>query len=130
MPSDFRTYRIITSRILLGFYLLGVFQSPVLKMLHIVSHIVIDHEHGGIHAYADHAGNSHHMVLSIVSDGDEENDGHQLILKKSSNKAEFLNTHILSIYLTTDKASLITSFAEEYLGTSPDIPSPPPKLIS
>ena len=120
------TYKILVSRILLGLYMLGVLQSPILEVLHLASHIIILHDHSGAHSYLDHTHVSDHSVLKLVDDTDSENNAEHHNIKKPLKKVELLYTHSLLLDDSDDKHKLNPHNSQEYQKITLDIPSPPP----
>ena len=128
LPSQ-NTYRILVSRTLLGLYLLGALQSPILEALHLVSHLLINHEHEGIHSYADHVHSDSHEVLSLVDNGDSDNQIEHNPNKKPVYKVELINIQTVILNNSLEFNILRAQASKKYQGIAQDVPSPPPDCI-
>ncbi len=89
----------------------------------------MDHGHGGMHSYAHHAHSEVHTILSVVDNGDEDDNNQHQTIEKPISKVEYLNKTERSLKLFNDECSIIKDPSQTFRGIILDIPSPPPKRI-
>ena len=129
MPLSSSKYRMLLSRLLLGFYVFGVVQMPSLELLHLISHSIVDHGHGGIHSYADHQTTDDHSLLITFDTSEDDSNNHHRTIETPVDKIEYLveSNHLSNLLSTTQIRPQIPS--PQLTGIILDIPCPPPKPI-
>ena len=128
MPDYFSRNRILVGKLLLCFYMLGAVQAPFLELLHFISHSIVDHEHSGIHSYADHMNDPAHTLISVVDNGGEDDNEHQHSIENPFTKVEYLNQMTFAVKIPNERYSIPKDYAQ-LTGIKPEIPTPPPKNI-
>ena len=111
-------------------YVLTVLQTPVLEIAHVLSHMLIDHDHHERHTLADHKTQQSHLVLfDLAQDQENQSDQHHSVKKPTFNP-EILNEP--PSFLVRSSVNLLAGqlCLQDFKEVSIDIIPPPPRTTT
>lgn len=109
-------------------YLMSSLQNTAIEVVHFVSHVVTDHDHGGFHSYSEHSiGHSHSVLVTLDSSSDEDEDDLCVLTSEPIHKVELLGSSDFQNMDITSLVQNLFSYIDSRSSLNKKVLSPPPK---
>ena len=99
-------------------------------MIHLISHSIVSHEHGGSHSYIDHAYTDDHTILQIIENGGEENEENHHTVVTPVDKVEIGYQEATLSKIVNVSSKMNVDISQVFTTIKLEIPTPPPEPIS